>query len=504
MNPTSTQRINSVTRLRVGLTATVLVAAMTTSLLPAKSFAAGESCATVFRIQPKSVAALADAGYEAHNVDAYNAVQRVKRSWPSLSEKRELMGAIEELLNEESLSTFHIFVKEIMTKVADRIEGSRGGGTQKTRLLKEVWLEHLNAFLTPSEARSRLSLLENEALTKTDLMRALGQQTAEETLHSLIGARGIQHPAATSLVGRYLARARELGVNVSTFVGRFDKGPDAGAPQGHERLYIAVDHRTMALAKEIFGKNHHHMIHNHSSGQGTLSVVAMGGKRLYYASNRGETNLDSYRGTILPIITLSTTEAANVQNYGDLGSIDQKLTKYPWGYSAKVKGEMKKNYCIQGGYASCTHWWFEMPVGDTLVDKYRMPKANGDDQYGRSDDGLSDRDRSRVREKKVGRYTHFSTLYEGDIKIENEQRDHRLVRMVWGQGKGHMQLWQTLGIPKSALDDGSGANPGWVLYTLVGKASPERVPVVLVVRDDATEAITAQTLKSLKANIDPH
>ncbi len=490
-----------------GTTVSVLTPSQASATASATGTSAGTAsapnrCSSIFRLQAKTVAELAQDGYTSPSVDAFRSVSILKRHWPELSEKRHLMSAIDELLNDESLSTFHILLMEITEATFRQVNGVEGRSALKMSTLKVNWLSSLRKLMTDADADARLDILDAEHISKADLMRALGHQTAAETLRSLVGPNGYAHPSADSLVGRYISEAARLGINVKTLVGRFDQTPDDSAASGPERLYITVDSRTLPLAFDIFAKNPHHMIHNHSPQQGTLYILGMGGNNFNYASNNGNFRFYDMVDSMFPIITLSTTEAANVQNYADLGAISEKFSKYPWGYGTSVNGELRKNYCVQGGYASCTHWWFEMPVGDALVREYRMPKANGDDQYGRSDDGLSNADRSAVRQGPVGEFTHFIS-HTSAIEIGHDRRDHRLARMVWGQGQGRMQLWQTLGVPATSLDDGSGANPGWVLYTLLGKASNTRVPVVLIHVPDASLPLTAQTLKDLKSKISP-
>lgn len=355
-----------------------------------------------------------------------------------------------------------------------------------------------------AKAHERVQILNQDKITIKKLKQVLGEMTFEESLEALVGTGGIKNLQGDSLIKRYLDANKEKGYEISTFVGRFKKGPGYSG-RGDEKLFISVDPRAASLLEEIISDNPHLLMHTHTPHQGTLSmkhrglIIAYAGQ-LYEPSTMNDLGV----GSILPVIPLSSVESSNTINYFDLGRIRNKYAKYPWGFrNIDEQNGVDEAYCRTGGYNSCTHWVGEMPIGEKFVSEYSMPGYVGDDPYYNP---LGDNDRSQeLRTKEVGKFNVFKSPNGYQNEIGTKERQDRLARIVWTHGVGREQLWSMVGDRNAeGLAKGEWANPGWVLYSFLTRTTQDRVPVVFLFREFATEPLDQNTIDEFTTKISPH
>lgn len=497
-------------RIKNTLTLTILAA---TTIAAAPTPSAAKTCLDLFvgetglTIPPGDLAEQARASYSSPNIKAYKMVVQLRAKFPEIKLQPKLNEAIDKLLLDESLSTFHDTLRSIVTQTLKLHQRTRSSSdkTSSEELLKamiEVTTVELGRFMPYSQARERALLLKDSNMNKGLLMRALGQMTAKESLEAMIGPNGIRNVSADSLVGRYLSEAKKLGSEVSSYVGRFRRGPGY-KDRGPEKLFITVDGKSLPLLNSLFAKNPHMLIHHHDESQGTLEMYH-NGKFTHYAAYSGRpTNIRLMGNMILPMMVLSSVEASNAKNYFDLGSLERPRAQYPWALK-QIKEDEVRSYCRVGGYSSCTHWVGEMPIGEKLVTEYTFP-GRGSDPYSDPDstrDPLAKNQRT-PRTGAIGDYNSFVS-YTTTYKIGYKSRTDRLTRLVWGENQGREQLWSMLG-PEGyeALTKGELANPGWVLYTLLSRATTERVPVVFVFRDFEYGKLDQSEVDELRRSINP-
>lgn len=454
--------------------------------------------------------------YQSVNIDSYRVLKTILEVHPEFKEHKELINSIEQLIAKEELSSFNQMLFTVLTGLNSEIHE-----VTKTNLipkLQERILEETSKFMPKVDAEARVKLLEKKDITVADLMQALGKMTAKESLQALIGKNGIDDIDPDSLVGRYLKQvSSRRKKEVSTFKGRFLKGPGYDGHGTAEKLYISVDEGSVKDLAEVIGANPHLLLHNHTPEQGTLEMYHQQTKLSYSGSNRDETSLAQLNswngdakpqsGTIWPVIALSSIEASNAKNYFDLGHLEQKYAKYPWGYRQLKETDfdiVDEGYCAHGGYTSCTHWIGEMPIGEKLVSKYSVPGNTND---GHTDDA-NDRfyaNPKKLRTQAIGTYNTFLTPEGEHLVIGQVKRVDRLARMVWKENQGHEQLWSMIGDSRAqGLAKGEWANPGWVLYSLLNRTKQERVPVVFIMRKSATAPLTQEDLDTLQNKIKPY
>lgn len=488
-----------------------LLAAAAIAAAPAPSL--GKTCVELFvgesglTIPPGDLAAQARASYSSPNIKAYKRVVELRAKFPEIKLQTKLNEAMDKLLLDESLSTFHETLRSIVNqtmKLHQRTRGSteKASSEQLLKAMIEVTTVELGRFMPYSQARERALLLKDPKMNKGLLMRALGQMTAKESLEAMIGPNGIRNVSTDSLVGRYLSEAKKLGSEVSSYVGRFKRGPGYKG-RGPEKLFITVDGKSLPLLNSLFAKNPHMLIHHHEDSQGTLQMYH-NGKFADYASYSGRAmNIELRGNMILPIMVLSSVEASHTKNYFDLGSLERPRAQYPWALKQISEDEVR-SYCRVGGYSSCTHWVGEMPIGEKLVAEYTFPGRGSDpySDYDSTHDPLAKNQRN-PRTGTIGDYNAFVS-FTTTYKIGYKSRTDRLTRLVWGENQGREQLWSMLG-PEGyeALTKGELANPGWVLYTLLSRATTERVPVVFVFRDFEYGNLNQNEVDELKNTISP-
>ncbi len=485
--------------LRTRIMPAVLLPALLVMQAPTSAFANTNICSSIFDPHIISASAVrvksqAAAAYVSPAVEAYNVLKNLY-----VPAGTGLVKPMMALLNDEALSSFHTTLKEIATTLQKNVTLSVTSTKADFMNALVVATEtELTKTMPASVAGQRAELLRDPSLNKAELMKALGQLSSSESLAALIGPNGIHDVSSDSLVGRYLSLSQAAGKTPTTLVSEFSKGPGYEG-RGGEKLFISVDQTTLAAANAAFNSNPNLLMHNHTPGQGTLHML-YDAKDVSYSSFGGASALTSQQNTIVPMIVLSSIEASNAKNYFALGTLQKSYAKYPWGFKNQSAGADETSYCRAGGYGSCTHWIGEMSLGQKFVSDYAFPGNIGDDPYGHPERGADGDATGALRVGPVGTYTHFrsSTV----TPIGDVTRIDRLAHIVWTQNLGREQLWSLVGDKDGeGLKNGEWANPGWVLYSFLSRTSQDRVPVVLVMRADASAPLTQADLDALKPSI---
>lgn len=414
-------------------------------------------------------------------------------------------------LSDETKTYEHSLILQILTQM----DSADGRTSLRTRFSKAA-----TAVLSPifgkAEARARVAaLLKGTGATDYNWGAV---KSFEDTLRIVFGREGFKdesfhQPSSDSLLGEFLAEATSKlgGQAPSMFYGTFKKGP-AGTPEqlerGPKRLYVAIDRRTVELWVKYFGNNPLFMTHFFTPQQGTLQMAYAGANYTYIGNGSspisGERLAASDSNLILPTIMFSSTEASRINRTFKLGALANVRAKYPWALTRQNEDGSKEKYCAVGGYTSCTHWIGEMPVGDQTTDTLRFPgyvdqhASNHVDPYELAND-------ANPRSSKVKPYTHVDEAGAGNnisqhlTAIGDQTYLDRLTRMVWPSGpEVPTQLWQVLGLQDN-LDRGELANPGYVMYSLLGSAYQSRVPVVFVKVPDSTGPLDQEAIDQLNS-----
>jgi hypothetical protein len=343
---------------------------------------------------------------------------------------------------------------------------------------KEVLLSVLQKLpLNAVEKKiGRGEILEKTIEGDFDLLTALGFRTLAQMRNLLYGSN-LEKPSKNSLVGYYTIKTE-----AQFRMNKFAKAPNG--PRGEARLALALSAESFELYNELFSLPEF-FYHVHSPNQGTLHI---GHRGLYGSYAKVESAMRAPgAGALLPMVVLSSSEGSRLTNYLNLNKIkeiprDEKdIPKpdkngnvnddynYVNGSSAAQEPWMLDGYCATGGYDSCTHWIGNMPIGDKYVDSYTFP-GNVDDYAGNAKS-------KSPQTQKLKEYKHV----------------HPFTHVVW-QVPGHEQFADLLGLHRSNIR-GELANPGWVLHTLIGVASPSRVPIVFIAVDDHKAELPEQILE---------
>jgi hypothetical protein len=281
---------------------------------------------------------------------------------------------------------------------------------------------------------------------KDSLLRALGDMDLEET-QELYHGGDFARPSKDSLIGKYLA---ETGAK--TMTKRFPVSPGSSV-LGPERLVVAVSEKSFAEYQKYFS------LHNNLSVIGHAYVVH-NGKLSSYIHKGVDMRLPSV-GNTLPTVLLKTSEADRTTQYLRVMTSMQPAGAYVWDSPAmqpwKVPG-----YCpLPGAYANCTHWIGNMPIGDKTVDTLQFPGAM--DDYAAHHVSVDD---SAPRLAKLGENKSQDKLLRRIFKTPSNEQ----FSFVIGQGDANLR--------------GDFSNPGWVIQTLLGPTSNDRVPVIFLVTPD--------------------
>jgi hypothetical protein len=312
-----------------------------------------------------------------------------------------------------------------------------------------------------------------------NLRRLLGELELDEANELLHGGNPLR-PTPDSRIGKFLA---ETGAASRAMA--FPKGPRSQS-KGAKRLVVALDSSTEAAYKKHFA-DILFFTHVHSPQQGTLQVMhelKVGS----YARFQNDFRMPS-PGALLPMAVLNSREGQRMAQYARMGQINEanRFAQQPWQLSG---------YCATGGYSSCTHWVGNIPIGDRMVRAYEFPGYV--DDYADALPGETRHSRApRVQDLRRYNLDLVASNFQGSAA--DRLRLERLVKRVWKAPEGSEQLADAFGLRAANLA-GELANPGYVAYSLIGKASQERVPVVFLTVDDARRAIPA----SIDLQIDAH
>lgn len=358
--------------------------------------------------------------------------------------------------------------------------------------LKNAWIGRQVPFFTQAQAEKRF---EDYSEGKLSFKQSLGELSFEELQIQLFGpGKSINNITADSAMGRYLAECATVkNAAVATSISQFPKAPGSNELSGQEKLFIAIDQQTFPIYQKYFtGVNF--FVHLHQPQQGTLIVGHQGQSYSYAGSSPGGDLRMQGIGSLWPTIIVSESEGQRLANYFWLGRTSRNaqnlygVAQFPWLLVDK-KEQTTETFCALGGYNSCTHWFGDIPFGETLVDTYMFPGRV--DQYA-TNNGVQDAGPQR---KKLGTYNASSS-----VRAVFSEFEQKVAERVWKPLKGHMQLWQVLGLQREQ-EMGELANPGYVAYSLLAGTNQTRVPFVFVGTQDATQALptTVQMATQIRA-----
>jgi hypothetical protein len=225
------------------------------------------------------------------------------------------------------------------------------------------------------------------------------------------------------------------------------------ATRGEPRLVINVSPQTWPIYLRHFGGRHIFENLSYANNQA-----------LSYMRWRGETFLGPVvaamppPGTIgLPIL-ISENEAVRVHRALYI------MSQYPgshyggYQYPFRVQGYGFPNFNY---YQNCSAWPGLMMAGDRLVTQVEGP---GNLEHNRDAPPI------------VGQLTPYP------MPPEIQPEDQEIFRAVFSV-PGHQTLWESWGFP---LRDGDFTSAGWFSHTLLGRASTERLPIVVNYTTDHT------------------
>lgn len=273
----------------------------------------------------------------------------------------------------------------------------------------------------------------------------LAIQAELSLIHNDLYGADLTNPSPESKLGKYLT---ESGASVRLIQPSNNKDGTGGP--GPAKLVVAVSERSLVAFKNAFMGINFMSVLGHANILFKEKVYSFGG------GAAGDFRLPSV-GTPLPIVILKQSEALRLNNYLDLTTKNEfrgwtNALKQPWllpGYSAK------------GGYSCCTHHIGNIPIGDLLVNEYKFP-ANME----------NDTDKSPRAQK---------------LRPYHAEGNNQFLKEIW-KAPGHQQFADVLGQQEANLA-GNFASPGWVIQTLIGPTTSERVPVIIYVTNDHTQPI---------------
>lgn len=300
-----------------------------------------------------------------------------------------------------------------------------------------------------------------------------------------------------SLVSFYISEASKiLGAAPAEVRASFFVDPKR-TEKGYERLYISVDSRSFPVFKELILNNPLFFSHHHSNQQGTLHMAFNGVDVSYAGSSTGTLNFNV--GTVVPSIILSSTESSRLMNYFELGRYSEGRAKFTWNYGRMVNNQFVP-WVTPGAYTCCTHWIGDVPFGDQSTHEVVTPGAV--DNY--AFNHLPENDASPRRSQLNG-FTHYHS-HNGNVNTEltdSKYLDRLSFKVWWDQGESPSRFYQVLGL-ESEQGHASLVNPGYVLYSELGSAKVERIPLVFVYRTDATQPLTQNEIDGIKDRIHPY
>ncbi len=372
---------------------------------------------------------------------------------------KKLDPSIQRFLTEEDVLMFAeetdvTIFKGRMQKVVDGLHGKSADQLESElqKIAKKILKED---HFSTKEITARLK--DWKAIKGTRWFRLLGDRTLDEVRSLYVGdVAGEISP--TSLIGRYIeatkAQARKIQIPVAP--GSTELGP--------EKWLVPVSAESLEEFKKIAETDYFISVLGHAAILKKAEVVTH--MNAFSAMRLPSVN------TPLPMLMLKTSESERLNRYLSL----VKSGNYQLWYDELKLPWMMKGYCKQGGYSCCTHWIGNLPIGDTLVSEYLFP---GTEEY----------------VMKKGQYVIKNGQYQTKIKPvvtalkpwtpKNDKQ--KLLTSIW-KVPGNMQLSEMIG-QKAANGRGEFASPGWVIRTLMGGTTQDRVPVIFYVVNDHKVAI---------------
>lgn len=297
-----------------------------------------------------------------------------------------------------------------------------------------------------------------KAIKGSRWFRLLGDRSLDEVRSLYLGSTPGKI-SSTSLIGRYIeatqANVRKIRVPIAP--GSTELGP--------EKWIVPVSARSFDEFKKIAQTDYFISILGHAAILKNAEIIthlnAASAMRLPRA------------GTPLPMLILKTSESERLNRYLEL----VKSGKFELWYDELKQPWMAGGYCKRGVYDCCTHWIGNLPIGDTLVSEYVFPAG---------EELLVENGQYVIRNGK-----HVFKPLEPIIAplspwVPENERQKQLTS-IW-KVPGNMQLSEMIG-QKAANIRGEFASPGWVIRTLMGPTTEERVPVIFYVVDDHTAPI---------------
>ncbi len=270
-------------------------------------------------------------------------------------------------------------------------------------------------------------------------LRLLGDRTLAEVRKYYIGM-SINQINPNSVIGRYIENTKALTKIVQVPIEK--NGSELGPP----KLLVAVSQNSWKEFEKVIATPYFMTVTGHANIIHKDRFYSFGGQI-------SDVQILS-ENTPMPFLILKTTEADRLSYY--LSRIPNQ-GEYGWGTALKLPWlNGNGQYCAQGGYSCCTHWIGNIPIGDKLVNEYKFPSRDGS-----------------VSNAKVKKLEEF----DGPIYLKR----------IW-KVPGHEQLASAIGMEEANLL-GNFASPGWVIQSLMGAASTDRVPVIFVMTPDHTTTI---------------
>lgn len=274
--------------------------------------------------------------------------------------------------------------------------------------------------------------------------RALGEMTLPETRELLFGLDPL-NPSAESLLGQYL---KETGATTS--VRSFTD--HAGGGQGPQRLVVSLSAESTPAFLKFFQRKEWMSVINHAWMVHDGQVITHGQAVSPFRAPNSDFNP-------YPVVVLTPSEGQRMSQYLKLFTRDRMgVVPGDYWYNHASAPWNLQGYCARSAWGGCTQHMGNIPIGDTRVIEYTVP---GDQAGG---PGLVQR-------------------------LKPYASNDALIKRVW-KVPGNQQFAEMLGQQKANLR-GEFANPGWLIWTLMGPASAERVPVVFLSRVNHREPIPA-------------
>ncbi len=505
---------------------------------PQLSIAKPLTCSSLFAISPEILEAKhqsflselsqkMNSNYDSQNINTFRELNQFKESYPSILtiDNGVFYKNLVAILVKEEKAMEHKVISKVL-----QLTTNSATSENLPEVLKKNFIAVLSEIYGPKLAKkvvtakfSKPNLIDTEFMAVSFQNAYKGIFGSPEKVLNLKNETEVREPE--TLLEKFMFEAKDqLGGRLpEVFKSSFVKGPgntELENEKGPERIFVSLDSRTGPIYAKYFLLNNPQVLtHFHTEQQGTLWIAHMG-KKMTYAQMDGDIDgarLGNNSGLILPAILFSSNEGSRINNYFQLGTLSgSKRSKYGWAYTnvkTKDNGETEiERYCkAVGGYKSCTHWIGDIPVGDKIVKKVMYPGNYDIDRYGSLfSPEIPDNKKELPRYGKVQTYNAinlqasygnwFSPEIENNTLIGNDTRLDRLTRIVWQQNQSPAQMWQVLGL-KDAQIRGELANPGYVLYSLLGSADNKRVPVVFITRPDSTQPITQNEIDNLKSKI---